>query len=130
MNSWAAISYQNSCSFFELSLLEISLGEFHQVSIQHFLTLFLCKTEALIPFTSLTKHFKSRHVTTGDKFIKFTTLDKHGFLLLLDFVDEHVLHFLWSNLLSTLKSSIPLLNLNISFNSFLEVANSFINVSC
>lgn len=41
LNCWAIISYQDSCSLFELSLLEMGFGVLHQVGIQYFRTLFL-----------------------------------------------------------------------------------------
>lgn len=53
LDRWAGISNQDSGGFLELSLLEIGLGELHQISVQDFGTLFLGKAQTLLPLTSL-----------------------------------------------------------------------------
>jgi len=55
----AVVPDQNSRSFFELTLLKVSFGELHQVSVQDIRSLFFGKTETLLPLTSLREHFKT-----------------------------------------------------------------------
>ena len=49
--------------------------------------------------------------------------------MLLNLVDEHLLHFSWSNLLGTLESAVPFLTLNVGFNCFLKISYCFVDLS-
>ena len=53
LDRWAGISDEHSGGLLELSLLEISLRELHEICVQHLSALFLRKTETLLPLTSL-----------------------------------------------------------------------------
>lgn len=124
------ITNKDSGSLLELTLLEESLGELHQVGVEDFGSLFLGEAEAFFPLTTLGEHFETTHITTLNDLVEFASLNEHGLLLLLDLVDQHLLHLSGSHLLGTLEGSIPLLALHVSVNGLLEISLSFVDFSC
>jgi hypothetical protein len=64
-----------------------------------------------------------------NQLVDLTVIDVHRFLMLLDLVYKDLLHINWSDVLSTLKSAIELLARNVSLNSAIIEANSFVNFS-
>ena len=77
LNGWAIVPHQNSGGFLELALLEVGLGELHQVGVQHLSTLLLGETQALLPLTTLREHFQARHITTLDDLVELAQQEQH-----------------------------------------------------
>lgn len=79
--------------------------------------------------TSLSKHFKSRHISRLNNLAEFVVIDKHSLLLGVNFLHQHILNLLWSDLACALYSSVPLLALDVSINGLLKESNRFVNIS-
>ena len=70
LDGWAIISDQDASSLFELTLLQVGLGELHEVRVQHLLSLLLGELEALLPLASLVEHLEARHVSALDDLVE------------------------------------------------------------
>mmetsp|Transcript_37056 Transcript_37056/g.56827 ORF Transcript_37056/g.56827 Transcript_37056/m.56827 type:complete len:269 (-) Transcript_37056:3756-4562(-) len=121
----AVVSDHGASSFLELTLLEVSLGEFHEVSVEDFLALLLGKAKALIPLAALSEHLKALEVSLADHAASIVSLDEESLLLLLNLEDNLVLELDGADLTSTVKCSLPVLVLDIGFDGLLEEVGFF-----
>ena len=85
--------------------------------------MFLCELEALLPSSLLGEDFKTREITSFDNLSNLVACNVGVFLSLVDLLDIDLLHLHWSDLLSTVHGSVPLLDLHESFDSLIIEGN-------